>query len=128
MFPLIALANMVTPCETWNQPINHIYFVSIVFWTYLKYWIKETSYLFFYRKYSFFLLKKVLYWNSSDIQIAKAFATTQNLKERQCYINEPGRHAAIQMKVWKSKFYAAHDIIINVDNIIEIEYNNKALI
>ena len=80
LFPLIALANMVTLCETWNQPINHIYFVSIVFWTYLKYWIKETSYLFFYRKYSFYLLKKVLYWNSSDIQIAKAFATTQKFK------------------------------------------------
>ena len=52
----------------------------------------------------------------------------KNLKERQCYIKEHGRHAAIQMKVWKSKFYATHDIIINVDHIIEIEYNNKALI
>ena len=58
----------------------YIYIVSIVFWTYLKYWVEETSYLFFYRKYSFYLLKKVLYWNSSDIQTGKAFATTQKFK------------------------------------------------
>ena len=76
----------------------------------------------------------LIFWKKYCIKIQVIFKSQKhllqhkNLKEKQCYIKEHGRHAAIQMNVWKSKFYAAHDIIINVDHIIEIEYNNKALI